>query len=106
MTVKELRTLPDNRVPGFCAQCGGMADAVGTMSICAECGYEVPREALIYAAAPDLYAALREAHDALRDIINAAGNDDPYTREELEGEFSEISGNAWAALAKAEGREA
>lgn len=62
--------------------------------------------AALLAAAPDLYAALREAYEALHDIINAAGGDEPYTREELEGEFSNIAGNAWAALAKAEGRQA
>lgn len=64
-------------------------DANGRVVLYTDSGYFKPREevAILIEAAPDLLDALKEARDALKDIINAAGNGMPYSAEELCHEF-------------------
>jgi len=53
----------------------------------------------------ELITASTEAHEALKDILNAAGNEQPYNRDELEENFSGITSKLYDALQKSKGRE-
>jgi len=53
-------------------------------------------------AAPDLLTAAHEGCDGLRDIINAADNNQPYNAVELAKEFGETVESIRAAIARAE----
>lgn len=70
--------------------------------------HEMPREqidlhARLIAAAPELLTAAKECADALADIINAAGNGQPYSTDELVELFADIRCRADEAVAKATG---
>lgn len=62
--------------------------------------------ARLIAAAPELLAATKECADALADIINAAGNGQPYSPTELVELFADIRCRADAAYEKATGEKA
>lgn len=57
----------------------------------------------LHSAAPDLLAACEEGLSALQDIINAAGNGQPYTPKELEKLFIKAVDMQKAAILKAAG---
>lgn len=59
--------------------------------------------ARLIAAAPELLTATKECADALADIINAAGNGQPYSADELVELFANIRCRADEAVAKATG---
>ena len=61
--------------------------------------------ARLIAAAPDLLEACKEGHDALRDIINAAEDQQAYTAQELQDKFMSAYNTMFAAIAKAQGQE-
>ena len=50
----------------------------------------------------DLLEACKEAYDALKDIINASDNGQPYSAEELDSSFSKIASDLYDLIAKAE----
>ena len=56
------------------------------------------------AAAPELLEACKNLEEALADVINAAGNGQPYSAAELVEMFIKDLDQAHAAIAKAEGR--
>jgi hypothetical protein len=56
----------------------------------------------LIAAAPELLASCKEGLEALKDIINAAGNNQPYKTEELSSEFIPICDLLFAVINKAE----
>ena len=58
--------------------------------------------ARLIAAAPDLLEACKEAHEALKDIINAADNGEPYNAQELHGEFLDACNKAYRAVSMVE----
>ena len=43
-------------------------------------------------------AALKEGYEALKDIINAADNEQPYSREELDRLFQDATGKLFEAI--------
>lgn len=57
--------------------------------------------ARLIAAAPDMLKALINAHDALKDIINAADNGQPYNAVELEAAFMGYCNDAYKTINKA-----
>jgi hypothetical protein len=65
-----------------------------------------PANARLIAAAPELLATTKECADALADIINAAGNGQPYSADELVELFADIRCRADAAYEKATGVKA
>ena len=64
---------------------------------------EAQANARLIAAAPDLLEACVCLHDALKDIINAADNGNPYNVTELQDEFLSICNKGWLAIQKAQG---
>lgn len=83
-----------------------IADAYGPWAVDVIEDAEGVATARLVAAAPELLAALKESADALADIINAAGNDQPYSPTELVELFADIRCRADAAYAKATGEKA
>ncbi len=63
---------------------------------------ETVANGFVIAAAPALLAAAKEGYDALRDIINAADNGEPYNPKELQGSFQDAANQLYAAIAQAE----
>lgn len=66
---------------------------------------EAKANAILIAAAPELLESAKEGYGALKDIINAAGNGEPYDRDELENLFGSILNTLYAVISKAEGKE-
>lgn len=62
-----------------------------------------PANARLMAAAPELLVAAKECADALADIINAAGNGQPYSADELVRLFADVRCRGDKAVAKATG---
>lgn len=65
--------------------------------------YNGEADTTLIATAPDLLKALKTTTQALKDILSAADNGQPYTPAELEKEFLGDYNAGYEAIRKAEG---
>ncbi len=59
---------------------------------------EAQANARLIAAAPDLLRLCKDSYDALRDIINSADNNHPYSARELENSFNDTANDLYGEI--------